>query len=66
MGKFWEKLEEARRKGISGEEFEKLENLEAAIAYHQNEIEDCEQAIKNIESMAMNRARADLRVKSCI
>lgn len=55
MGKFWEKLEEARRKGINGEEFERLENLEAAIAFHQNKLEEYEQEIKDIKSMAMAR-----------
>ncbi len=32
---FWKKIEEAKKKGISLEDFERVESLESAIAYHQ-------------------------------
>jgi flagellar biosynthesis chaperone FliJ len=52
---FWQNIEEARRKGITSEEFEKIESLESAIAYHQNEIEKHEKEIKHIERTANSR-----------
>jgi hypothetical protein len=45
---FWQKIEEARRNGITTEQFERVENLEFAIAYHQNKIDECEKEIMNI------------------
>lgn len=48
---FWQKIEEAKKKGITAEQFEKIENLEAAIAYHQNMIDEYEKEIKHIEAV---------------
>jgi hypothetical protein len=51
MGRsFWQKVEEAKMKGITAEQFEKVENLESAIAYHQDKIDEYEKEIKNIEN----------------
>lgn len=49
---FWQKLEEAKRDGITQEEFEKIEELESAIAYHENKIEEYEKEIKYIKNEA--------------
>lgn len=49
---FWQKIEEAKTDGITKEQFEKIEDLESAIAYHQNKIEDYEKEIKNIKKKA--------------
>lgn len=46
---YWEKLEEAKKKGLTSEQFEKIEALESAIAHHQNMIEEYEDEIKTIE-----------------
>jgi hypothetical protein len=55
---FWQKLEEAKAKGMTAEEIEKLESLESAIAYHQNKIDEYENEIKSIEKMAKVRLKA--------
>lgn len=52
---FWQNIEEAKRKGITTEEFEKIESLESAIAYHQNEIDKHKSEIKHIEMTANSR-----------
>ena len=52
---FWQNTEEARRKGITSEEFEKIGNLESAIAYYQNEIDKHEKEIEEIEKAANSR-----------
>lgn len=49
---YWEKLEEAKKKGLSSEQFEKIEALESAIAHHQNVIDEYEKEIKAIERQA--------------
>ena len=46
---YWQKLEEAKKKGLTREQFEKIEALEAAIAHHQNIIDEYEKEIKAIE-----------------
>jgi len=46
---YWQKLEEAKKKGLTSEQFEKIEALESAIAHHQNTIEEYEKEIKAIE-----------------
>ncbi len=51
-GAFWQKIKEAKTKGITTEEFESIENLEAAIAHHQNKVDEYEEEIKKIEKMA--------------
>jgi hypothetical protein len=45
----WQKLGEAKKKGLTTEQFEKIEDLEAAIAHHQNMIDEYEKEIKAIE-----------------
>lgn len=47
---FWEKVEEAKTKGITAEEFERIESLESAIAHYHNQIDECEREIKQIKS----------------
>lgn len=49
---YWQKIAEAKEIGVTPEQFERLESLEAAIAYHQNEIDDCEEKIKCIKEEA--------------
>jgi flagellar biosynthesis chaperone FliJ len=46
---YWQKLEEAKKKGLTSEQFEKIEALESAIAHHQNMIDEYEKEIKAIE-----------------
>jgi len=46
---YWQKLEEAKKKGLTSEQFEKIEALEAAIAHHQNMIDEYEKEIKEME-----------------
>jgi hypothetical protein len=46
---YWQKLGEAKKKGLTTEQFEKIEDLEAAIAHHQNMIDEYEKEIKAIE-----------------
>ena len=46
---YWQKLEETKKKGLTSKQFEKIEALEAAIAYHQNMIDEYEKEIKAIE-----------------
>lgn len=52
---YWQKLEEAKKKGMTAEEIEKLENLESAIAYHQNKVDEYEKEIEFIENTAKAR-----------
>lgn len=54
---FWQKLEEAKAKGMTAEEIEKLESLESAIAYHQNKVDEYEKEIKSIEKIAKERLK---------
>ncbi len=49
---FWKKVEDGKTKGITADQFERIENLEAAIAYHQNQIDEYEREIKQIENKA--------------
>ena len=46
---YWQKLEEAKKKGLTSEQFEKTEALESAVAHHQNMIDDYEKEIKAIK-----------------
>jgi flagellar biosynthesis chaperone FliJ len=46
---YWQKLEEAKKKGLTSEQFEKIEALESAIAHHQNMIDEYEKEIKATE-----------------
>jgi hypothetical protein len=46
---YWQKLEEAKKKGLTSEQFEKIETLESAIAHHQNMIDEYEKEIKVIK-----------------
>jgi flagellar biosynthesis chaperone FliJ len=46
---YWQKLEEAKKKGLTSEQFEKIEALESAIAHHQNIIDEYEKEIKAIK-----------------
>lgn len=57
MKSFWQKLEEAKAKGMTAEEIEKLESLESAIAYHQNKVDEYEKEIKSIEKIAGERLK---------
>lgn len=52
---FWEKVEEAKTKGITTEEFEKIENLESAIAHYAKMIDEHKKEIECIENMASCR-----------
>jgi flagellar biosynthesis chaperone FliJ len=46
---YWQKIADAKAKGISTEQFERIENLESAIAHYEEEIKKCEAEIKSIE-----------------
>jgi len=46
---YWQKLEEAKKKGLTREQFERIEALEGAIAHHQNMIDEYEKEIKAVE-----------------
>jgi hypothetical protein len=52
---FWQKIEEAKMKGITAEEYEMIETLEAAIAFHENEIDKYEKEIKRIKNAAKSK-----------
>ena len=52
---YWQKITDAKAKGISVEQFEKIENLEAAIVHYEEEIKECEAEIKRIEEEASLR-----------
>ena len=54
-GLFWKKLEEAKEKGITVEEFEQIEGIEAYIAELQNKIDECKKEIKIIKKSAEKR-----------
>lgn len=47
---FWEKVEEAKTKGLSTEQFERIESLESAIVHHQNQIDEYEREIERIKN----------------
>jgi hypothetical protein len=49
---FWQKVEQAKKQGLTADQFERLETLESAIAYHQNEIEGYEKEIERMQNMA--------------
>jgi hypothetical protein len=55
---FWQKIEEAKAKGLTMEQFEQIERLEEAIAYHENKIEEYEHEIKRIEEGANSKERS--------
>ncbi len=42
-------IRRGQKKGLTTEQFEKIEDLEAAIAHHQNMIDEYEKEIKAIE-----------------
>jgi len=46
---YWQKLEDAKKKGLTAEQLSEIEALEAAIAYHEGEIDKCRREIKRIE-----------------
>jgi hypothetical protein len=46
---YWQKLEETKKKGLTSEQFEKIEALESAIAHHQNMMDEYEKEIKAIK-----------------
>jgi hypothetical protein len=46
---YWQKLGEAKKKGLTSEQFEKIEALESAIAHHHNMIDGYEKEIKAIK-----------------
>ena len=52
---FWQKIEEAKKKGLTTEHFDQIENLECAIAYHENMIEEYKEEIKQIEKKAKSK-----------
>lgn len=56
-GSFWKKLEAAKAKGISQEEFSRIEELEHAIVKYETEIENYKREIKNIEKAAKLRKK---------
>ena len=47
-GLFWKKVEQAKKQGLTADQFERIEVLESTIAYHQNEIEKHEKEIESI------------------
>ena len=49
---FWEKVEEAKTEGITTEEFERIENLESAIAHYEDMIDEHKKQIECIKNMA--------------
>ena len=54
-GYFWKKLDEARRNGITGEEFSRIEELEGAIAGLEIKLDECKKEIKLIKKQAGKR-----------
>lgn len=54
---FWERVEEAKIKEITAEEFGRIESLEAAIAHHQNQIDEYEREIKQIKSKGHSKPK---------
>lgn len=46
---YWQELEEAKTKGLTREQFEKIEALESSIVHHQNMIDEYEKEIKAIK-----------------
>jgi thymidylate kinase len=62
---YWQKLEEAKKKGLTREQFEKIEALEEAIAHHQNMIDGYEKEIKAIEEQVnLQETREDIELVS--
>lgn len=51
-GLFWQKIELAKKQGLTADQFERIETLESTIAYHQNEIEKYEEEIESITKEA--------------
>lgn len=49
---FWNKVEQAKRQGLTADQFEKIEAIESAIAYHENEIQNYEEEIERIKNTA--------------
>jgi hypothetical protein len=54
---YWQRLDEAKSKGMTAEDIEQQESLESAIAHHQNKIKEYEKEIKAIEKMAKMRLK---------
>jgi hypothetical protein len=54
-GSFWKKINEAKKNGITGEEFSRIEELEGAIAGMEAKIDECKKEIKLIKKQASKR-----------
>ena len=54
-GYFWKKINEARKNGITGEEFSRIEELEGAIACMEANIGEYKKEIKLIKKQASKR-----------
>lgn len=53
---YWQKIEAAKAKGMTTEQIERIENLEAAIAHYQDQIDEWEKEIGRIEEEAKRTA----------
>ena len=61
---FWQKVEDAKKDGITARKFERIENLKESIAYHQNKIEEYKEEIKQIKDTASESRRIREKVSS--
>jgi hypothetical protein len=52
-------IRRGQKKGLTREQFEKIEDLEAAIAHHQNKIDEYEKEIREIEGQ-VDLQKADI------
>jgi hypothetical protein len=52
---YWQKIVDAKAKGISAEQFERIENLESAISHYEEEIKECKTEIKSIEEASLRQ-----------
>jgi hypothetical protein len=59
-------IRRGQKKGLTREQFEKIEDLEAAIAQHQNMIDEYEKEIKAIEGEVNLKTKEDIESVGCV
>jgi hypothetical protein len=58
-GAFWKKIKEAKEKGITAEEFDRIIEIEAMISGLEDKLEECREEIKRIKREAKGRRKRE-------
>jgi hypothetical protein len=58
-GAFWKKIKEAKEKGLTAEEFDRIIEIEAMISELEDKLEECREEIKRIKRKAKGRRKRE-------